>query len=349
MSIATLFSNLTVDILSTVVIIAVLGFTFYSSNRFIKKREDKWHKGILAIFFLLSIIMLGFGVILIMFVWGFDFNTYFASIQTDVIAYLEKSIGAFIGSSFAILAALFILRISKLAFKSIGAKPGPLQKRKKTIGKVTLSIIRYLVAVVATLVVLAIWGVNVMPALAGLGILGLVIGLGAQKFINDLISGFFIIFEHHFDVGDKIEVAGFTGEVTDIGLKTTKIRNWKGEVKILANGQITTLVNYSKNTSVAEVEFSIAYEADIQKAIDILNESFPAFSQRFIQIVEPPQILGVIRLDDSSVVLKVICKTLNNQHYSVERGLRQYVKETLDKNGIEIPFPQVMLSQKKDN
>ena len=125
--------------------------------------------------------MLGFGVILIMFVWGFDFNTYFASIQTDVIAYLEKSIGAFIGSSFAILAALFILRISKLAFKSIGAKPGPLQKRKKTIGKVTLSIIRYLVAVVATLVVLAIWGVNVMPALAGLGILGLVIGLGAQK------------------------------------------------------------------------------------------------------------------------------------------------------------------------
>lgn len=348
MSIKTLFLNQGLNILSTIIIVIALALIFYSSNRFIKKREDKWHKGILAIFFLLSIAMLGLGILLIMFVWGFNFNSYFLTIQADFITYFEKSVGALVGSAFVFLISMFVLRISKLAFKSIGSKPGPLQKRKKTIGKVTLSIIRYLVGIVTALVILAMWGVNVMPALAGLGILGLVIGLGAQKFINDLISGFFIIFEHHFDVGDKIEVAGFTGEVTDIGLKTTKIKNWKGEVKILANGQITTLVNYSKNHSVAEVEFSIAYESDIQKTIDILNNAFPAFVARFTQIVEPPQILGVMKLDESSVVLKVICKTLNSQHYPVERGLRQYVKETLDKNGIEIPFPQVVLSHKKD-
>ncbi|OYX17353.1 MAG: hypothetical protein B7Z16_10470, partial [Algoriphagus sp. 32-45-6] len=96
---------------------------------------------------------------------------------------------------------MLILRISKITLKRIGQKEGPNQRRKKTVSRVIRSMIKYTVGIASILAVLSVWGVNVGPALAGLGILGLVIGLGAQKFINDLIAGFFIIFEHHFDVG----------------------------------------------------------------------------------------------------------------------------------------------------
>lgn len=346
MSILALFSNHGYNILATLVIVLVIGLILFFENKFIKKKEEKWPRWILAIFFLVSFVVVLFGAVLIMLVWGFDFQSYYMGIQSDVIGFVEASVGALIGSLFVILLSMFLLKIAKLTFKNVGSKPGPLQKRKKTIGKVTLSIIRYFVGIIALLVVLAIWGVNVMPALAGLGIMGLVIGLGAQKFINDLISGFFIIFEHHFDVGDKIEVQGFKGEVTDIGLKTTKLKNWKGDIKILANGEINTLINFSKNASIAEVEFGIAYEADINKAIEVLNLELPKLLQHYPQILETPQVLGVIRLDNSSVTMKVICKTLNEQHYGVERGMRQFIKETLDKNGIEIPFPQVVVSYK---
>ena len=346
MSIVALFTNQGYNVLATIGIVLVIGLILFFENKFIKKKEEKWPRFILAVFFFISFVVLLLGAILVMLVWGFDFESYYLSIQSDVVTYIEASIGALIGTLFVLLLSMFLLKIAKLTFKNVGLKPGPLQKRKKTIGKVTLSIIRYFVGIIALLVILAIWGVNVMPALAGLGIMGLVIGLGAQKFINDLISGFFIIFEHHFDVGDKIEVQGFKGEVTDIGLKTTRVVNWKGDIKILANGEINTLINFSKNASIAEVEFGIAYEADINKTIEVLKQALPKLLQLYPQVIETPQVLGVTKLDNSSVNIKVICKTLNEQHYGVERGLRQLIKETLDQHGIEIPFPQVVVSYK---
>lgn len=97
-----------------------------------------------------------------------------------------------------------------------------------------MSLIRYAAYIICVIVILGIWKVNVMPALAGLGIVGLVVGLGAQKLISDFVSGLFVVFEHHFDVGDTIIVGDFKGEVIDIGLKTTKIRDWRGRVKIIA-------------------------------------------------------------------------------------------------------------------
>ena len=96
-----------------------------------------------------------------------------------------------------------------------------------TIDKVIISLTRYVVIIIAVVAILGLLGADVMPALAGLGIAGLVLGLGAQKLITDFISGLFIIIEHHFDVGDIVEFGGFKGEVIDLGLKTTKIRNWR--------------------------------------------------------------------------------------------------------------------------
>lgn len=310
-------------------------------------RKDENIKGwvLFVIYFFTFLILLG-SVLYVFYIWGFDLIAYSTNMLRDLAQILTDSIGRILSTLIVVFITTFVLKFSKKGFKKIGSKEGPTQKRKKTVGKLLSSVTRYTLVVITILIVLSIWGVNVGPALAGLGIAGLVIGLGAQKFINDLIAGFFIIFEQHYDVDDVIEVQGFKGVVTEIGLKTTRIRNWKGDVKILANGDVTNLTNHSKNNSLAIVDFGIAYEEDIQKTFDLLTEKLPLFKQNYPAVVEDPINLGVTGLNASSVDIKVICTTLNEQHYGVERALRKYIKDILDEAGIEIPFPQVVVSKK---
>jgi moderate conductance mechanosensitive channel len=327
-------------------ILLLLIIVFFFERKLLK-REEKLKSYLIILVFSVSFLLLIAGILGILLIWGYDFSAYFSTFGHDAILFVEKSVGNILTSMIVIFISLMITKISKTTLKKVGQKPGPLQKRKRTISKVTSSIIRYIVGLLMFLIVLSIWGINVAPALAGLGILGLVIGLGAQKFINDLISGFFIIFEQHFDVGDIIEVQGFKGEVTDIGLKTTRLKNWKGEVKLLSNGEISTLINYSKNPSIAIVDFGIAYPEDIQKTIDLLTSELPKMQLDFSVMLEEPKVIGVIGLNSSSVDLRVTSKTVNEQHYAIERELRKRIKHILDENNIEIPFPQVVVHQAK--
>lgn len=339
-------STLTNSLLTAAILIGLI-LIFIIENKIIKNNEENISKTAVIVLYLISLMIALAGILGIFAIWNFDFITYVNDIWSNLLVTLEASIGRIISSLIIIFIAMMILKISKITLKKIGQKESPNQRRKRTVARVTRSMIKYVVGIIAILAVLSIWGVNVGPALAGLGILGLVVGLGAQKFINDLIAGFFIIFEHHFDVGDKIEVQGFKGDVIDIGLKTTKIKNWKGEVKILNNGDVTNLITFSKDLSTAVIDFGIAYHEDVQKTINLLNEELPKIKKDFDQIVEDPKVVGVMALNNSSVDMRVVCKTLNEQHYAVERGIRQRIKEILDANGIEIPFPQVVVHQPK--
>jgi small conductance mechanosensitive channel len=343
-----ILTSTTTNIVLTVLTVAVVISFFIIENIIIKKREDTLKKVFIILAYILSFLVLVTAVGLILFIWSFDLNTYVNDIWMNFTEQLAASIGRIVSSVIIIFVAMFILRISKITVKRIGLKEGPNQRRKRTVARVIRSITKYTVGIVSIIIILSIWGVNVGPALAGLGILGLVIGLGAQKFINDLIAGFFIIFEHHFDVGDKIEVKGFKGEVIDIGLKTTKLKNWKNEVLILANGELNALINFSKDLSVAAVEFGISYKEDMQKTIDLLTAELPKLRSLYPEIVEDPKVLGVTNLNSSSVDMRVICKTLNEQHYAIERAIRKRIKELLDENDIEIPFPQVVVHQPKE-
>ncbi len=329
----------------TAIIILSMIIILLIERKMLKTREDGLKKGIIILIYSITFLLLGLSVLGVLYIWNFDLNAYFLTIYDQGAIVLAESVGKLVSSAIVIFIASLILKISKVSLKRVGLKESPNQRRKRTVARVTRSITKYIIALAAILIVLSIWGVNVAPALAGLGIMGLVIGLGAQKFINDLISGFFIIFEHHFDVGDRIEVQGFKGEVIDIGLKTTKIKNWKNEIKILSNGEINNLINFSKEFSVAVVEFGIAYTEDVQATIDLLNRELPKMRKDFKEIVEDPQVLGVINLSNSSVDMRVIAKTLNEQHYAIERELRKRIKNILDDNEIEIPFPQVVMHQ----
>ena len=336
--------NILITIGSILLLVLVL-ILFKAIARRVGERMKKWLY-VLGYFFYFSLFV---GVTMYIFwLWNYDFSTYFNALFNNLTTTLEDSLFRIISTILVFFVTFFLLKISKMSIDSIGKKPGSIYRRRRTLAKLTLSILRYLGWIIALIIVLAIWGVNIGPALAGLGILGLVIGLGAQKFINDLISGLFIIFEQHYDVGDIIESNGFKGEVIDIGLKTTRIKNWKGEVKILANGSISDTINYSKNPSLAIVDFGIAYAEDVEKTITVLKKELPKFSSSYPEIIEDPEILGVVELAGSSVNIRVIARTLTNQHFNIERQLRAFIKATLDKHDIEIPFPQVVVHEAKE-
>lgn len=204
--------------------------------------------------------------------------------------------------------------------------------------KIFGSIIKYLIWIISIIIILSIWEINIVPALTGLGLLGVVVGLGAQKFINDLISGFFIIFEEHFDVGDVIEVNNFKGIVIDMGLKTTKIESWKGEIKILPNGSIDNCINYSKNNSLAVIEIFINFNEDINLVINLLNTNLKNYKDN--DIIGFPYVMGITNLKEN-LELTIICTCVTEHHYHIERDLRLYIKNLLDLNNIKFGFTNI--------
>lgn len=219
------------------------------------------------------------------------------------------------------------------------------EKRNNTMAKVLMSLAKYMLYIICIIVILGIWGVNILPALAGLGIVGLVVGLGAQKLINDFVAGIFIVFEHHFDVGDTIEVGGFKGEVIDIGLKTTKIRNWQGRVKIIANGELTNLINDTTGNTSFDVVFEVAYTEDVEKVMKLLDEAFIKHLSGREEIIEVPQTKGVNNLGASGVGIKIVGTTKAESHYQLSRDMLKIIKDVCDQNNIEIPYNQLVIHQ----
>ncbi|MGM7637466.1 mechanosensitive ion channel family protein [Bacillus sp. Hm123] len=217
------------------------------------------------------------------------------------------------------------------------------ERRENTLLKLIENIISYVVYFIALINILSILSFDIKGLIAGAGVVGLAIGFGAQSLVKDIITGFFIIFEDQFSVGDFVRIGQFEGTVEEIGLRTTKIKNWTGELHILPNGSITEVTNFSVHNSVAVVDVSIAYEENINKAEKVLNELIETLPDRYEQIVAPPQLLGVQMLAASDVVMRIIAETTPMNHFIVARHIRKEVKEHLDQHGIEIPFPRLVM------
>ncbi len=340
--------NLPVATGFTILIIIVLFVIFMVQRYVINLRSEDVKARTIFVVYLTYLFLIAFAIVTILHLWDYNIANYFQDLGLDLSIVLEDSIPKLVGTLVVMFVALLILKVSKITMGRVGSKESPNQRRKRTIAKITLSVVKYIIVIIAFLATLSVWGVNVAPALAGLGIAGLVIGLGAQKFINDLISGFFIIFENHFNVGDWIEINGFMGEVTDIGLKTTKVKNFKGEVRIFNNGGIDPVSNFSQHPALAIVDFAIAYKEDVRKTIEVLTKDLPGFENDHPEVLETPRILGVTSLADSGVNMRAVIKTQSMTQWGIERALRQRIKEILDTHDIEIPFPQVTVHYPKD-
>lgn len=217
------------------------------------------------------------------------------------------------------------------------------ERREETLEKLLENILSYVVYFIAIITILSLFGINVQAILAGAGIVGLAVGFGAQSLVKDIISGFFIIFEDQFSVGDHIRIGEFEGDVEAIGLRTTKLKNWTGEVHILPNGSITQVTNYSLNNSVACVDVSIAYGEDIDKAESVIGELLGQLPEQYPELVGVPQLLGVQNMGPSEVVLRIVAETLPMQHFYIARIIRKEVKRILDESGIKVPLPKLVM------
>lgn len=222
------------------------------------------------------------------------------------------------------------------------------ERREATLLRLLDNVIRYVLYFIALIMILDTFGVEVKAILAGAGIVGLAVGFGAQSLVKDVITGFFIIFEDQFAVGDYVRIGNFEGYVEEIGLRVTKIRSWTGEIHILPNGSIAQVTNYSLNNSIAVVDVNIAYEEDIEKAEEAILELLPQLPAKYEDMVAPPELLGVQNLTASEVVMRIICETKPMRHVSVARAIRKEVKMHLDEKGIKIPYPRLVLHDRNE-
>lgn len=179
------------------------------------------------------------------------------------------------------------------------------ERREATLVRLLDNVITYVLYFIALLMILDTFGVPVKALLAGAGVVGLAVGFGAQSLVKDIITGFFIIFEDQFAVGDYVRIGNFEGYVETIGLRVTKIKSWTGEVHILPNGSITQVTNYSLHNSLAVVDVSIAYEEDIEEAEEAIRELLPQLPAKYEDMVAPPELLGVQNLASSEVILRI--------------------------------------------
>lgn len=247
-----------------------------------------------------------------------------------------------------IFLAILIVRIGrKIIIRIFQSKTrGPFritERREATLKKLTENVLKYTVYFTAFIMILDAMTIKIGPLLAGAGVAGLAIGFGAQNLVRDIISGFFIIFEDQFFVGDYILTSGVEGTVEEIGIRTTKIQSWTGEQHVLPNGNVTQVTNYSIHNGLAVVDVNVPYESDVAAAEKIIEDIGRTLPDKYEEIVRVPETIGVQTLESSHYVIRVIAETLPAFQWAGARIIRKEIKEVLYKQGIEIPAPRLVM------
>lgn len=240
-----------------------------------------------------------------------------------------------------IIMIVFVLIVSTLALFLIGILK-PLNNRASTMISLVSSVIKYISALVIICWGLTIIGVPITTVAGTVGVLSIVIGLGAESLIADVISGVFMIFENQYNVGDIVEVNNFRGEVKSIGIRTTAIQDVGGNIKIINNSNMTNILNRSDHFSVSVCSISISYNTDLEaleaKMPAILRDMYERNARVF---KAEPVYLGVDKLADFAIVLKFCVDVAEVDIYDGNRLLNHEVLLAIKKAGVEIPFPQM--------
>lgn len=214
-------------------------------------------------------------------------------------------------------------------------------KRRLTLVYLVQSLVKYSIYFGAGIMMLYEVGIDPAPFLAGAGIVGLTIGLGAQKLVNDMVSGFFMLFEGQLLTGDFVRINDAEGVVEQVYLRVTKIRDPHGRVHTIRNGNIENVVNYSREWVYAVVDIGVAYEMDLNEVVRVIGVAGQRLREQLPELVlEDTRILGVDALADSSIVFRTVTKVQPGRHLEVERAFRKTVKEAFNEFDIEIPYPR---------
>lgn len=217
--------------------------------------------------------------------------------------------------------------------------------RAKTIVNLLESFVKWVIAIVAIMMVLHAWGVDTATLLASAGILTLIVGLGAESLVADIVAGIFMVFEGEFQVGDIVIINDWRGTVQEIGIRTTKIVDAGGNINIVNNSQITTVVNQTQEILQASVTVGVEYGESLPRVEIVIRENLETIKEHIPAIIEGPYYKGVSALGASSVDLLFIAKCREEDIFQVQRDMNRELKLLFDANNIGIPFPQVVVNQ----
>ena len=228
-----------------------------------------------------------------------------------------------------------LLLLSKIVFTS---------KKALTVSKLLLNFMKWVLAIASIFMVLATWGANEVFMLASAGVVTLIIGLGSQSLVADILAGIFIVFEGDFQVGDIVIVDGWRGNVQEIGVRTTKLVDAGGNIKIINNSDIRSIINQTQELSLAKCYVSTSYNDRIENIEKVIKDNLDKIKEKIPAIVEGPFYKGVAELGASSVDLLFVAKCKEDDIYQVQRDLNREIKILFDDNKIGIPFPQITVS-----
>lgn len=277
-------------------------------------------------------------------------GSYFAKIFSNET--IDPTGNWFVDQAKPILQTIFycflLIGISRFCRIVISLSTAKASKKAVTIAKLINSAIKYLAWIVLVFAILGVWGVNTGAIIASAGIVALIIGLGAQSLIADIIGGLAIVFEQEFEVGDTVVIDEFRGIVTEIGLATTKITDLAGNIKTIRNSQISSAINLSQENSVAVVDIPVDYDQDLKVVRKLLDDNLAAIGKETKGVIGTPKFLGVQEFQDSGILLRIIASTKEENKFGVTRALNEKIFTLFSDNDINIPFTQIVISNRKE-
>jgi small conductance mechanosensitive channel len=280
-----------------------------------------------------------------------DFNARWIKKKWDIVTsetFWDQIIDATFEITIILIASWLTVRLGKKFIKKVFLirMRSPLnhsERRQRTIARLLQSVISYVVYFSAIIAILSSLNIKVAGLLAGAGIVGLAIGFGAQSLVKDVITGFFIIFEDQFGVGDYIKINAAEGTVVEIGLRTTKIKGSTGEQFIIPNGSIGEVINYSINNSKIFIDLQMTTDADFEKAEALIKQYLDSLPKIHKELVAAPIFLGVQNVKGTEVTIRIAAETLPQQQYGVARTIRRDVTKLFEEHNIPMAYPNMML------
>ena len=301
------------------------------------KKNNKKGVGVLVLLVVILIVIVGlFNISRLTFIP----ETVRESVSAFIGTYYSKSIVSSItfeavgAALFTLFATWVIASIVKFITNNIKYKKNRAETLHQLIGKLVV----YAVYIVGVIVALGCLGVNTTAILVSAGIVGIIIGFGAQSLIEDIITGLFIVLEGEFVIGDIITIDGFRGEVKTIGLRTVSIEDLGGNVRIINNSEISSLINLSDNTSVAVVNVPVSYEDSLEKAEAAVREALSELPTEYPEIFkDAPVYKGVDQLVETHYELMVVANVAEENIYNARRIMQREIRYSCEKAGLTTP------------
>ena len=255
-----------------------------------------------------------------------------------------------------VVVTIFIMRFTDALIRTIfvlmkrTASPdeAATQRRLQTLSSIFSRVAQSVILFIGLMTLLQQLNVNVTPILASAGVVGIAVGFGAQSLIRDLFSGFLILLEDQFSVGDVVKIAEFSGTVEGISLRATRVRGLDGSLTTIPNGAINTVSNLSKDWSRIVLDLEIDYTEDVDRAMRLALDTASVFRQELPhELIEEPTMLGVDRISLSTVTIRIVVKTAPARQFDLARELRRRIKNAFQANGIKTPIanPQLLLPE----